>query len=99
MAIAVRAIDRGGTIKVCHSRVPHENAPLIDLYTAATPNGRIPAIVEHDADDFAVFESGAILVSDAEGPGALPSRRGGWCKPVNPETKDDDETLCRPAGA
>ena len=66
MAIAVRAIDRGGTIKVCHSRLPHENAPLIDLYTAATPNGRIPAIVEHDADDFAVFESGAILFSNAD---------------------------------
>ena len=26
------------------------------------PNGRIPAIVDHDNDDFAVFESGAILI-------------------------------------
>jgi len=40
-------------------------------FLAINPNGKIPAIIDRDEDDFAVFESGAIMIYLADKTGQL----------------------------
>ncbi len=48
-----------------------QNEQKQELYLRINPNGRIPAIVDREADDLAVFESGAIMIHLAEKTGRL----------------------------
>lgn len=43
-----------------------KNEQKEDWYLDINPNGRIPAIIDHSADDLTIFESGAILIYLAE---------------------------------
>ncbi len=48
-----------------------KNVQKEEWFLTLNPNGRIPVIVDRDADDFAVFETGAIMVYLAEKTGRL----------------------------
>jgi glutathione S-transferase/GST-like protein len=68
VSIALEELDLAYDLHVIDMGAGDQKLPW---FTAINPNGRIPAIVDRDEGDFAVFESGAILLYLAEKTGRL----------------------------
>lgn len=68
VSIALEELGLPYTLHALHLGKGDQKRPE---FLAINPNGRIPAIVDRDNDDFAVFESGAILIYLAEKAGGL----------------------------
>jgi glutathione S-transferase/GST-like protein len=68
VSIALEEMGLPYTVRVIDLSNNEQKQPW---FLAINPNGRIPAIIDHAADDFAVFESGAILIYLAEKTGQL----------------------------
>lgn len=71
ISIALEEMQIPYEIKLVNMKEREQKEPW---FLKINPNGRLPAIVDRDHDDFAVFESGAILIYLAEKSGQfLPS--------------------------
>lgn len=68
VSIALEELGLPYTLKVLDLSLGEQKKPA---FLAINPNGRIPAIVDRDEGDFAVFESGACLMYLAEKTGQL----------------------------
>lgn len=73
--ISITLEELGLPYNVHHLRLDRDEQKSED-YLAINPNGRIPTIVDRDNDDFAVFESGAIMIYLAEKTGRLMPKDG-----------------------
>lgn len=76
VAIALEEMELAYTPHVLNlsERTQHE-----DWFLAMNPNGRIPVIVDRDADDLTIFETGAIMLYLAEKSGKfMPKSRKGY---------------------
>jgi glutathione S-transferase len=67
-AITLEELGLDYTVHHIHLDKQEQKEPW---YLKLNPNGRIPTVVDHDNDDFAVFESGAIMLYLAEKTGKL----------------------------
>ncbi|MBM7062172.1 glutathione S-transferase N-terminal domain-containing protein [Pseudomonas sp. UL073] len=65
------ALEEMGLPYAVHALSFDKKEQKAPAFLKINPNGRIPAIVDRDNDDFAVFESGAILIYLAEKTGQL----------------------------
>jgi len=75
VSIALEEMQLPYTVHTVDLRAGEQKTPA---FLRISPNGRIPAIVDRDEGDFAVFESGAILLYLAEKCGRfLPADRKG----------------------
>ncbi|MBL8488184.1 MAG: glutathione S-transferase N-terminal domain-containing protein [Rhodocyclaceae bacterium] len=68
VSIALEELELPYEMRVLNLSANEQKEPW---FLRINPNGRIPAIIDHDADGFAVFESGAILIYLAEKTGRL----------------------------
>jgi GST-like protein len=68
VSIALEELGLPYTVHVLNLMALEQRRPE---FLKISPNGRIPAIVDREFDDFAIFESGAILIYLAEKTGRL----------------------------